>query len=95
MRFNAWAAVASDFLDRWIWGGAVKLASLAVLGAAWASRFFDEFGINLGFQKGCDGFSGAGGLLARLQSGRIHDYLRVIGLALTVLVLVLVWGCRS
>ena len=95
VRFNAWAAVASDFLDRWIWGGAVKLASLAVLGAAWASRFFDEFGINLGFQKGCDGFSGAGGLLARLQSGRIHDYLRVIGLALTVLVLVLVWGCRS
>ena len=95
VRFNAWAATTSDFLDRWIWGGVVKAVSLTVTGLAWAARFADEFGINLGFQKGCDGLMGSGGLLARMQSGRVHDYLRVIGLALAVLVLALVWGCRS
>ena len=95
VRFNAWAATTSDFLDRWIWGGVVKVVALTVTGLAWASRFADEFGINLGFQKGCDGLLGSGGVLARWQSGRVHDYLRVIGLALAVLVLALVWGCRS
>ena len=33
--------------------------------------------------------------MSRLQSGRVQSYLRVIGVALVVLVLLLIWGCRA
>ena len=36
-----------------------------------------------------------GTLMSRLQSGRVQSYLRLIGVALTVLVLLLIWGCRA
>ena len=51
--------------------------------------------INLGFDGGCDGVRGGGGLLSRLQNGRVQSYLRVIGVALAVLLLLLMWGCRA
>jgi hypothetical protein len=34
-------------------------------------------------------------MMSRLQDGRVQNYLRAIGIALTVLVLVLIWGCRA
>ena len=37
----------------------------------------------------------AGALMSRLQDGRVQNYLRVIGLALAVLVLFLIWGCQA
>lgn len=92
IRFNAWFARVCDFLDAWVWGGAVKLVSLITLGFAWMSRAFDEFVINLGFDQGCDGVSRGGKLMSRLQDGRVQNYLRVIGVALTVLVIILIWG---
>ena len=95
IRFNAWFARACDFLDAWVWGGAVKLVSLVTLGIAWMSRAFDEFVINLGFDQSCDGVSRGGKLMSRLQDGRVQNYLRVIGVALTVLVIILVWGGRN
>ena len=33
--------------------------------------------------------------MSRLQGGRVQNYLRVIGVALAVLVLFLLWGCRA
>ncbi len=33
--------------------------------------------------------------MSRLQSGRVQTYLRLIGVALAVLVLFLIWGCRA
>ncbi|MCW5553270.1 MAG: NADH-quinone oxidoreductase subunit L [Verrucomicrobiae bacterium] len=92
IRFNAWFARACDFLDAWVWGGAVKLVSLITLGLSWVSRVFDEFVINLGFDQSCDGVSRGGKLMSRWQDGRVQNYLRVIGVALTVLVIILVWG---
>ena len=32
--------------------------------------------------------------MSRLQNGRVQTYLRVIGVALVVLVLFLIWGCQ-
>ena len=29
-----------------------------------------------------------------VQDGRVQNYLRIIGIAMTVLVLILIWGCR-
>lgn len=92
IRFNAWAAKACAFLDEWVWGGAVTLVSYVMLGLSWVSRAFDEFVINLGFDQGCERVSKGGSLLSRLQGGRVQIYLRVIGVALVVLVLFLIWG---
>ena len=92
IRFNAWFARACAFLDEWIWGGAVALVSYAILGLAWVNRAFDELVINLGFDQGCERVAIGGKLMSRLQDGRVQNYLRVIGVALVLLVLFLIWG---
>ncbi len=92
IRFNAWFARVCAFLDEWVWGGAVLLVSSLTLGLAWVNRAFDEFVINLGFDQGCERVSLGGKLMSRLQDGRVQNYLRVIGVALVVLVLFLIWG---
>jgi NADH:ubiquinone oxidoreductase subunit 5 (subunit L)/multisubunit Na+/H+ antiporter MnhA subunit len=94
IRLNAWWAWFCSWLDFWVWNGAVKLFAYTVLGLSWVSRSFDEYVINLGFDEGCQGVSRGGRLMSRLQNGRVQNYLRIIGLALTVLVLLLIWGCR-
>ena len=91
IRFNAWFARACDFLDTWIWGGVVLLVSLLTVGLGWVNDTFDKFVINLGFDQGCDGVSRSGGFMSRLQDGQVQNYLRLIGLALAVLVLFLIW----
>ncbi len=82
-------------MDRWLWGGLVFLIGYAVIGLAWLDRVFDEFVINLGFDGGCGGVRGGGRWLSHLQNGRVQSYLRVIGVALAVLALLLMWGCRA
>jgi NADH-quinone oxidoreductase subunit L len=93
--FNRWFARACDWLDRTVWAGLVWLGSCVVIGLAWVSRVFDEYVVNPGFDQGCKGVSKGGGLMSRLQDGRVQHYLRVIGVALTLLALLVVWGCRS
>ncbi len=95
VRFNAWWAMVCDWLDRWIWGGAVQIVSLCVIGFSWLNRFFDEYVINLGFDEGCDRFKRGGRFFSGLQDGQVQNYLRVIGVALTFLILLLTWGCRA
>jgi len=92
IRFNAWWAEVCRILDEWVWGGVVLLVSYLTLGLAWVNRAFDEFVINLGFDQGCERARSGGGLLSRLQDGRVQNYLRVLGLSLVVLVLLLIWG---
>jgi NADH-quinone oxidoreductase subunit L len=95
IRFNAGAARAADFLDRWIWGGVVLLVTWVTLGLSRLYRFTDEFVVDLGFDAGCDTLREGGGEMSRWQNGRVQTYLRVIGVALVVLVLFLVWGRKS
>jgi NADH-quinone oxidoreductase subunit L len=95
IRFNAWAAQVCDFLDRWIWDGAVLLVSYVTLGLSWLYRFTDEFVVDLGFDTGCETLREGGDELSSWHSGRVQTYLRVIGVALVVLVLFLVWGRKS
>jgi NADH-quinone oxidoreductase subunit L len=92
IRFNAWFARACDFMDRWVWGGSVLLVSGVMVGLAWLYRVTDEFVVNLGFDAGCEGVRRGGGGLSKLHTGRVQTYLRVIGVALVVLILFLVWG---
>jgi NADH-quinone oxidoreductase subunit L len=95
IRFNAWGARACDWLDYWVWNGVVQLLSLLVLGLAWFDRFLDEYVVNPGFDEGCRRLTKGGTLMSRLQGGRVQNYLRLISVALAVLVLFLIWGCRA
>jgi len=92
IRFNAWFARVCAFLDEWVWGGVVAIVSYLALGLSWVNRAFDEFVINLGFDQSCEGVTRGGWLMSRLQDGRVQNYLRMIGIALVVLVLFLIWG---
>ena len=95
VRLNAFFASLSDWFDRVIWNGFVQLASLITLGFSHLSRFIDQYIVNLGFDGGCDSLrSGARGF-SRLQNGQVQSYLRIIGIGLAVLVVALLWGCRS
>ena len=95
IRFNAWFATACDFMDRWVWGGVVLLVSGIMVGLAWLYRVTDEFVVNLGFDASCEGIRRGGGGLSKLHTGRVQTYLRVIGVALVVLIIFLVWGRKS
>ena len=95
IRFNAWWAGVCDWLDYWVWNGAIQLLSLVVVGFAWLSHVLDVYVVNPGFDEGCGRLTTGGRLMARLQSGHIQQYLRLIGVATIVLALVLIWGCRA
>ena len=92
---NTRFARACDLLDSIVWSGGVMLLSYLVVGLAWVSRVFDEKVVDSGFDQGCNGVTLGGRLMSRLQNGRVQNYLRVIGVALTILALLVIWGCRA
>ncbi len=66
-----------------------------VTGLAWVDSSLDTYVVNTGFDEGCEGFVQGGRLMSRLQSGRVQNYLRVIGIALIAFVLFLFWGRKG
>jgi NADH-quinone oxidoreductase subunit L len=92
IRFNAWCSRSCDWLDRWVWGGAVRLVTYLVVGLSELNHAVDAFVVNPGFDQGCQKVTRGGQLLSRLQSGRTQTYLGIVGIAFAVLVLVLIWG---
>ena len=92
IRWTTWLARFSDWLDRWIWGGAVWMLSHLVLGLSWLSRSTDAYVVNPGFDGGCNSVTAGGRLLSRLQNGRTQSYLRLVGVAFAVLVIFLIWS---
>jgi len=95
LRVNAWWSRVCDWLDRWVWNGVVQTVSHLVLGLAWLDNFFDTHVVNAGFDEGCQTVSRGGQIFSLLQGGRIQSYLRMIGLALIVLVVLLLWGAKA
>jgi NADH-quinone oxidoreductase subunit L len=95
MRFNAWFARFCDWLERWVWAGAVRLATYLVQGLSRLNRSVDSFIVNPGFDQGCQNVTRGGQLLSRLQSGRTQSYLRIVGIAFAALVLFLIWSKRG
>jgi NADH-quinone oxidoreductase subunit L len=51
--------------------------------------------VNAGFDQSCQRLTLGGRLMSGLQNGRVQTYLRVIGIALAILVVVLIWGGRG
>jgi NADH-quinone oxidoreductase subunit L len=94
IRFYGWWGRVADFLDRRVWGGAVALFVTLTSALAHANRFFDNTFVNGGFDKTCEELATGGGLLARVQSGRVQAYLRILAVAVVALAVILVWSSR-
>jgi len=92
--FYAWWARVADWLDRCIWGGIV--AAVAWFFGIWArlNRFLDVHWVDGSFDKTCEELSNGGGLLARVQDGRVQDYLRILAVAVIALAAILIWSSR-
>jgi len=92
--FYAWWARVADWLDRRVWGGIV--AAVAWLFGLWAqlNRLLDVYWVDGGFDKTCEELSSSGGLLARVESGRVQNYLRILAAAVVALAAVLLWSSR-
>jgi NADH-quinone oxidoreductase subunit L len=95
IRANAWSARVSRWLDEQFWNTVVLACSFLVLGLSWVNRLLDEFVVNLGFDRGCDGIQQGARWLSLWQNGQVQRYLRVIGLALVAFALAFIWGCRK
>jgi NADH-quinone oxidoreductase subunit L len=93
--FYAWWARVADWLDRRVWGGLV--AVVTGFFSLWAklNRFLDTNWVDGTFDKGCEELSVGGGLVARVQSGRVQTYLRLLALAVVVLAGILIWSSRG
>jgi NADH-quinone oxidoreductase subunit L len=91
-RLNTFAAALADFLDRWVWGGAVGF--LALLGEFTGSvnREVDESGLNDGFNSVSDRIRRVGRAYSGAQSGQAQGYLRTVAVAFVVLALLVLLG---
>ncbi len=92
--FYEWWARVSDWLDRRVWGGVVSL--IAWLFSLWATfnRFLDMNFVDGGFDKTCEEISSGGGLLSRVEGGRVQNYLRILAAAMIALAAILFWSSR-
>jgi NADH-quinone oxidoreductase subunit L len=93
--FYAWWGRVADWLDRRVWGGVV--AGVAWFFGLWAqlNSLLDNNFVDGGFDKGCDELAAGGGLLARVQTGRVQTYLRIVALAVLLLAAILIWSSRA
>jgi len=92
VRLITWCSVSCDWLDRWIFSGAVQFISSLTVGASRLSRSTDVLVVNRVFDQSCEEAVLSGRLLSRLQGGRVQGYLRIIGIAFAGFVLFLIWG---
>jgi NADH-quinone oxidoreductase subunit L len=93
--FYTWWGRVSDWLDRRVWGGVVAgVAWFFSLGAR-LNRFLDTNVVDGGFDKGCEELTVGGGLLSRMQTGRVQTYLRILALAVVALTAILIWSSKA
>ena len=94
IRLNMLFSTISNWLDRWIWNGAVKTVTQLVFGLAHLDNFLDTHVVNSGFDEGCESVSLGGQVLSRLQAGRVQGYLKIVAGALIVFTVVLLWKAQ-
>ena len=93
--FYGWWARVSNWLDRRVWGGVVAGVALLFSLGARVNRFLDTNVVDGGFDKGCEELTVGGGLLSRVQTGRVQTYLRILALAVVALAAILIWSSRA
>ena len=90
--FYGWWARVADWLDRRVWGGVVTGVAWAFRGWAHFNRFLDTHWVDGSFDKGCEELASGGGLLSRVQTGRVQTYLRILAFSVVGLVAMLIWS---
>jgi NADH-quinone oxidoreductase subunit L len=95
LRLIWWMAVAANWLDRWVWTGIPLAVSALTKSLGWFDFSLDRWVVNKGFDEGCNGVADGGRLLARLQDGRIQNYLRLLAAAVAALAFYLLLGHRG
>src|SRR5437660_4546143 len=50
---NSWWARTCDWLDQWIWNGAIQLIAYVVVVLSWFNRFFYDFVVNFRLYDSC------------------------------------------
>jgi NADH-quinone oxidoreductase subunit L len=90
--FYGWWGRVADWLDRRVWGGLVAGVAWAFRGWAHFNRFLDMNWVDGSFDKGCEELASGGGLLSRVQTGRVQTYLRILAFSVVALVAILIWS---
>jgi NADH-quinone oxidoreductase subunit L len=93
--FYAWWARVADWLDRRVWGGIVAGIAWLFREGAQLSRLFDLHWVDGGFDKGCEELANGGGLMSKVESGKVQIYLRLLALAVVLLTALLIWSSRG
>jgi NADH-quinone oxidoreductase subunit L len=93
--FYAWWGRVADWLDRRVFGGAVSAVAWLTKKGAELNRFLDTNVVDGGFDKGCEELNTGGGLLSRVENGRVQSYLRLLALGFVLLVAFLIWSSRA
>ncbi|HEY1766650.1 MAG TPA: NADH-quinone oxidoreductase subunit L [Terracidiphilus sp.] len=93
--FYWWWARVADWFDRRVWGGIVALIAWSFGLWAQLNRLIDNDWVNGGFDKACEEISTSGGVLARMQNGRVQIYLRILAAAIVALAVLLIWSGRA
>jgi NADH-quinone oxidoreductase subunit L len=95
VRFTRWTALSFARFEQLFFASISGIVALATVGFGWLSRLFDNFVIDLGFDRTCRKLADSATAGSRFQNGRIQSYLQTIALTVAVLVLVLAWGCKN
>ena len=91
-RLNDALATIADWLDEYVWGGAIRLlANLGEFSGA-VNRETDEDVINGGFDNVSEGLRCTGKAYSRVQTGDAHGYFRFVAIGFVVLVLLVMLG---
>jgi NADH-quinone oxidoreductase subunit L len=84
------------FIDRAVVDGLLHAIVWATRGISQLFRWIgDEFFINGGFDTACETVRDSGGLMSRIQSGRVQNYFRVLGLGTAILLVVYFYFLNS
>jgi NADH-quinone oxidoreductase subunit L len=95
IRFNHWLSQSIARAEAIFFSAWGLFANYLALAFGWVSRVFDQFVIDLGFDKSCEGLSKGASSARRLQDGVAQNYLRTIAVTASILILLLVWGCKG
>jgi NADH-quinone oxidoreductase subunit L len=89
--FARFAALLSDFLDRYFWDGLVRLGAGIGRRFGGLTKGFDERGINAGVNDATDMTRWVGRLISVFHSGQIQTYLGAIALGMVALLILYAW----
>jgi NADH-quinone oxidoreductase subunit L len=91
-RANDALAKLADFMDRYVWDGAIRLLSALGVFTGTVNRETDEQTLNGGFNAASEKLRGLGQFYSRHQTGDAHGYLRTLALGFVIVLLVVILG---